>query len=89
MAITDERPPSKPPTAKAYAEVGLPWFDYYGGDAEAVAGAEKFKSLDGVSKMGEQKGRCAAPLPENESVTVEGVVTLRKARSDRVREMTA
>ncbi len=32
-AITGERPPTEPPTAKEYTEAGLPWFDYYGGDA--------------------------------------------------------
>ena len=87
MAITGGRPPNEPPTAKAYTDVGLPWFDYYGGDAEAVEGAEKFKSLEGVAKMREQKGE--TPLPANGGVEVERIITLRKTGSDRVREMTA
>ncbi len=87
MAITGEQPPTEPPTAKAYTEAGLPWYDYYGGDAEAVAGAEKFKGLVSVAEMGEQKGE--TPLPENESVDVERIIALRKAGADQVREMPA
>ena len=81
-----ERPPTEPPTAKKYTEAGLPWFDYYGGDVEAVEGAEKFKGLIGVAAMGKRKG--ATPLPENESVDVERIIALRKKGSERVREMT-
>ena len=84
-AVTGERPPTVPPTAKEYTEEGLPWFDYYGGDAEAVVGAEKFAKLVSVSAMGEQKGE--TPLPENESVNVERIVTLREEGADQVREM--
>ena len=36
MAITGERPPTVPPTAKQYTMAGLPWFEWYGGDAEAL-----------------------------------------------------
>ncbi len=85
-AVTGERPPKVPPTAKDYSYAGLPWFDYYGGDAEAVAGAEKLNGLTSVAEMGEQKGE--TPLPENESVDVEWVIGLRKPGADQVREMT-
>ena len=84
-AITGERPPTDPPTAKEYTEAGLPWFDYYGGDAEALEGADGFKGLISVAEMGEQKGE--TPLPENESVDVGRIIALRKVGSDRVREM--
>jgi hypothetical protein len=84
-AVTGERPPTEPPTAKIYTDMGLPWFDYYGGDAEAVEGAEKFTKLISVNAMGKQKGE--TPLPENESVDVEWVSALRKKGSDQVREM--
>ncbi len=85
-AVTGERPPTVPPTTKDYSNAGLPWFDYYGGDAEAVAGAEKLNGLTSVAEMGEQKGE--TPLPENESVDVEWVIGLRKQGADQVREMT-
>ena len=41
MATTGERPPTEPPTAQSYAAGGLPWFEYYGGDLQAVDGSEK------------------------------------------------
>ncbi len=85
-AITGERPPTEPPTAKDYTNAGLPCFDYYGGDAEAVAGAEKLSGLTSVAEMGEQKGE--TPLPETESVDVERIIGLRKQGADQVREMT-
>ena len=40
MAITGERPPGEPPTAADYTSAGLPWFDYYGGDAKTLKGAK-------------------------------------------------
>ena len=86
MAITGERPPTEPPTAKHYTEMGLPWFEYYGGDAEAIAGAEKFETIRSVAQIGREQGD--APLSGNESVEVEYTIPLRKAGSKRVREMT-
>ncbi len=79
-------PPTEPSTASEYTDAGLPWFDYYGGDAEAVEGAKKFKALVSVAAMGEKKGEEA--LPENVSVDVERVIALRKVGAERVREMT-
>jgi hypothetical protein len=34
-AISGERPPTEPPSAKLYTAAGLPWFEYYGADAKA------------------------------------------------------
>ena len=56
------------------APVGLPWFECYGGDAAAVAGANKLKSLASVAQLGKTKGE--QPLPENEGVEVTQVVRL-------------
>jgi len=84
LSVTGERPPAKPLTAKSYTEAGLPWFDYYGGDAEAVEGAPSLDGLSSVSKMAKQKGE--APLPENESIAVENIVALRKEGVSKVRE---
>ncbi len=50
MAITGERPPTRPPTAHEYAEAGLPWFLYYDGDREALAGAERLAGLRSVGE---------------------------------------
>ena len=84
IAATGERPPTEPPTAKHYAEMGLPWFDYYGGDVEAVAGAAALKGLTSVAEMGGQKGE--SPLPENEAPAVLHVVGLIANGTSRVRE---
>ena len=84
-AVTGERPPTEPPSAEEYTDRGLPWFDYYGGDAEAVEGAKKLAKLDSVATMGDRKGE--VPLPENESVEVKQIIALRKTGSPQVREM--
>lgn len=83
-AITGERPPTEPPTTAAYTKACLPWFDYYGGDNEAVAGAEKLADLASVATMGRKNG--ASPLPENDTVDIERIIGLRKNGSARVRE---
>ncbi len=83
MAMTGERPPTEPPTAKDYTDAGMPWFSYYGGDAEAVEGAEKFKGLASVAAMGEKKGE--TPLPDNEGLDVERIIALRAAGASEVR----
>ena len=84
MTITGECPPTEPPTAKRYTEEGLPWFDYYGGDAEAVAGASTLNRLASVAQMGGEKGE--SPLPENETPPTPHVIGLRAKGSHRVRE---
>ncbi len=87
MAITGERPPVEPATAAGYTSAGLPWFHYYGGDAKAVEGAEKFGDLKSVAEMGKEKGESA--LPGNEPVDVQHIITLRQKGSAEVREMRA
>lgn len=82
---TGERPPTEPPSAADYTRAGLPWFDYYGGDAKALEGAKRFKDLVSVATMGKKNEE--APLPENDSVDVTRIVTLRQRGSSQVREM--
>ena len=53
MAITGERPPTEPPTARDYLEAGLPWFVHYDADREALAGSER---LAGLRSVGEPAG---------------------------------
>ena len=62
LEVTGARPPQEPPSAREYAEAGLPWFDYYGGDLEALAGAESLAGLDSVAAATTKKG--AGTLPE-------------------------
>jgi hypothetical protein len=84
-AITGEEPPTVPPTAAEYTRHGLPWFDYYGSDREALDGGRGFGAMKSVREIGEETGR--RPLPENESVKPGRVVRLRRGPGrDRVRE---
>jgi hypothetical protein len=75
-AITGVHPPTTPPTAEEYTRRGLPWFEYYGGDAEVLTGSRKLGGLTSVAQMGKKKGD--VPLPENESVDPQHVVHLRE-----------
>jgi hypothetical protein len=75
-AITGANPPLKPPTAKQYTAAGLPWFDYYDKELEALEGAPALAGLDSVAAKGMKKG--AAPLPENEPVSPGNVKVLTK-----------
>jgi len=84
-AVTGERPPTTPPTAKEYTEKGLPWFDHYAADREALAGSEKLARMKSVLEKAREGGR--NPLPENEGVEPARVVRLGDERPrDRVRK---
>ena len=56
VAITGERPPTEPPTAREYTEAGLPWFSYYAGDREALEGAERLAGLQSVADSAQETG---------------------------------
>src|SRR5262245_17462854 len=83
--ITGCQPPTVAPTAKEYSKAGLPWFDYYDDRAKALEGAKALAGLKSVAEMGNAKGDM--PLPENESVTPEQVIDLRRSlQKNQVRE---
>lgn len=73
-AITKEKAPSTPITAKTYKQNKLPWFDYYE-ERPAVSGAEAMKAIKSVLVYGFQHG--LPTLPENESVKVKKVTVLK------------
>jgi hypothetical protein len=84
-AITSERPPTKPPTAKDYTKAGYPWFDYYDAEQKALNGSNVLASLKSVLQMGKEKG--THPLPENESVSATNIVNARAGlKEHQVRE---
>lgn len=56
MAITGDRPPTEPPTAEDYTRRGLPWFDYYDADAEAIEGADRLGKIRSVRQRDEAQG---------------------------------
>ncbi len=83
-AITGDDPPTTPPTAAEYSRAGLPWFDYYS-DGKALQGSSKLAKLKSVLTLGKEKGD--VPLPENESLSPDHVVQLRKGlKKGQVRE---
>ena len=84
LAITGERPPGNPPTARQYTDAGLPWFDYYDGDRKAVSGSESLAGLRSVARTGLAKRE--SPLPENDPLDVPKVVRLAPAGERTVRE---
>jgi hypothetical protein len=54
-AITGSNPPCKPPTAKQYTQYGLPWFDYYDDDLEALNGSPILKNLKSLLTLKNKK----------------------------------
>jgi hypothetical protein len=42
---------NEPPTAEDYARQGLPWFDYYAKDLEAVSGSPKLAQVKSVAQL--------------------------------------
>jgi hypothetical protein len=74
FAVTGSRPPHEPPTAEEYTNAGLPWFEYYGGDKKALAGAAKLAELDSVAAKAIKKGE--GILPGNQPVVPANVVSL-------------
>jgi hypothetical protein len=84
-SITNDDPPTTPPTSEEYARAGLPWFEYYAADQRALEGGERIGGVKSVAQLGKEKGE--VPLPENVSVEVGNVVRLRPGlRKDQVRE---
>lgn len=75
QAITGERSPTQPPSAKQYTKAGYPWFDYYDKELTALEGSGVLAKVKSVMQMGEQKH--AQPLPDNESVSISNLVNLR------------
>ena len=84
-SITAEEPPTTPPTAEEYSRAGLPWFDWYDDKNKALQGAGALAGMKSVAKLGKEKGN--VPLAENEAVSPENVIKLRKGlRPGQVRE---
>ena len=73
--ITGALPPHNPPTAAAYTNAGLPWFDYEA-NAPALSGDTV---LSGVKSVGEIVGeKTGLEVPNNESVAPHNVVALKQ-----------
>lgn len=83
--ITGVNPPTTPPTAEEYTRAGLPWFLWYDDSSTTVQGSKKLSRMKSVATLGKKKKD--RPLPENQSVTPERVIALRRnLTKDQVRE---
>lgn len=81
--ITGKAPPHRPPTAGEYTDAGLPWFDYYGADIDALDGSGVLANLDSVEAKRMKKGY--KPDKANEPVSLKTIVDL-GSRARRVKE---
>ena len=77
-AVCGVEPPNKPPTAAEYNAAGLPWFEYYGGDLEALEGANALAGLDSVAAKKWKEG--VLGLEGNEPVRPKRVRKLGRRR---------
>ena len=67
FGVTGGEPPHEPVGAQDYTAAGLPWFEYYGGDVNALAGAAKLAGMDSVAAKSIKLGD--GVVPGNEPVT--------------------
>jgi len=71
--VTDEWPPTVTPTAKNDTKAGLPWFEYYADELDALNGSAMLKNLKSVSQMAKKKGPL---LPQNEALSPDHIVKI-------------
>jgi hypothetical protein len=55
MSITREEPPLSPISAAQYNEAGLPWYDYFDGDKEAIDGAKALGKIKSIKTLATKK----------------------------------
>jgi hypothetical protein len=77
--ITGKNPPTLPMTAKDYSRHGLPWFDYYS-DLKPLPGSKVLNKLKSVFEKG--KSDLDNPLPENDSVSPEKIISIHSNSED-------
>jgi hypothetical protein len=83
--ITGQKPPQPPFDAAVYAKYGLPWFDYYRDDIEAVPGSSILKKVKSVFQVAQHK--VDRSLLKQEPVEPTLIVQYgEKRRPDEVRE---
>jgi hypothetical protein len=67
---TGEPPPFRPPSAKDYAAAGMPWFDWYGDDLNALGGAAALAGLKSVAELGGLDDEANADVEDNPKVAL-------------------
>ncbi len=73
--VTGQQPPTEPPTAEAYRQAGVPWFEHYR-EQPVVAGSSVLRGLQSVATLGKEKGGQA--VIENDPVVIDRVIQLRE-----------
>ncbi len=82
--ITGKPAPTIPPTAAEYSKAGLPWFEYYSENLEALGGSKRLHKLKSVVELG---GLKKGALPENKSSSPKRLIKLHQGRRpEQVRE---
>ena len=76
--VTGKKAPTKPPSAKDYTSVGLPWFDYYNDKKTAIGGSQILSNLDSLATKIFKKGK--GPLQNNEPIPEPKVIDLPKLK---------
>jgi hypothetical protein len=83
--VTGEEPPTTPPTVAEYENAGLPWFMWYDDQNAVLQGSKALAGMKSVATMGMEKKD--VPLPENQPVTPEHIIALRRGlKTHQVRE---
>lgn len=72
--VTGKKPPHKPPSAEAYSNAGLPWFEYYDEQKAALAGSTVLANLDSVAAATVKKEMKS--MPDNEPVIPKVIVQI-------------
>jgi hypothetical protein len=85
QAITGERPPGEPPGVADYEKAGLPWFDFYDRDREALTGS---KLLAGLKSYLEKTLQARETGSDGDLPLAGRVVRLKDQRPREVREAT-
>ena len=85
--VTGFAPPYEPPTASDYTEAGLPWFEYFDADLEALEGAPRLDRLDSVGTRRVNEGK--PPLDGGEFVQSKPTRIKRLRNSQAVRDGSA
>lgn len=62
--LTGQLPPTEPVTAKTYSQYGLPWFDYYREDMEALESTGRLAKLKSVQEKARDAGDDSVPGDE-------------------------
>lgn len=86
-AITKQKPPTTPFTSADYARRGLPWFEHYRDDLDALKATSKMAALKSILELGYQKG-LGGLIAENESADIKSnkVVTVPARTPGQVRD---